>query len=195
MPSDVAPVERVLSTPAIVEYGAAEVGPVAYSRPGRKGLRVFWTSFIVQADDQGHAVITTIGDRQFPLIHYDIGDVIDTGHEPSHTLLELPGIRGREADVVQMRTREGGTREVIGRFLVHVMKSHPAVLAIQLRQRDGGAIEVFLTSHVPLDIAAASDHLLRQVISEYPDIAPDAVTLHQVSEPILTPAGKVQLLV
>ena len=105
--SDLALVERVFSAPAIVEYGAAEIGPVAYSSPGRSGLRVFWTSFIVQADDEGHAVITTTGDRRFPLINYDIGDVIDVGHDQSESLLELPGIRGREADVVRMRTRDG----------------------------------------------------------------------------------------
>jgi phenylacetate-CoA ligase len=193
--SDLALVERVFSAPAIVEYGAAEIGPVAYSSPGRSGLRVFWTNFIVQADDEGHAVITTTGDRRFPLINYDIGDVIDVGHDQSESLLELPGIRGREADVVRMRTRTGGTREVIGRFLVHVMKSHPAVLAIQIRQGDAGRIHVYLTTHAPLDTAAARDHLLRQVTSEYPDVATDSVTVHQVSEPILTPAGKTRLLV
>ena len=89
----------------------------------------------------------------------------------------------------------GGTREVIGRFLVHVMKSHPAVLAIQIRQGDAGTIHVYLTTHAPLDTAAARDHLLRQVTSEYPDVATDSVTVHQVSEPILTPAGKTRLLV
>lgn len=99
---------------------------------------MFRTGFIVQADDEGHAVITTIGDRCFPLINYDIGDVIDAGHDQSESRLELPGIRGREADVVHMWTRAGGTREVIGRFLVHVMKSYPAELAVQIRQGEAG---------------------------------------------------------
>ena len=192
---DVALVERVLSAPAIIEYGAAETGPIAYTKPGDSALRVFWTSFIVQRDEGGHAVITTIGDRQFPLINHDIGDAIDGAGDGADSLLELPGIRGRKADVVRLRTRTGEPRELIGRFLVHVMKSYPGVLAIQIRQCKGGTIQVFLTTHTALDVDAARGHLLHHVTHEYPDVAPDAISVQTVSEPILTPAGKTMLLV
>ena len=193
--NDVSLVERVLSAPAIIEYGSVETGPVAYTRPGKTGLRVFWTNFIVQPDEGGRALITTLGDRRFPLINYDIGDVIDGVHDEADSLLELPGIRGREADVVQLRTLTGETREIFGRFLVHVMKSYPGVLAIQVRQCDVGTIQVFLTTHTPLDVVAARTHLLREVTDQYPDVAPDSVSIETVGEPILTAAGKTMFLV
>ena len=139
-PSDRLVVERVLGAPAVIEYGAAEVGPIAYSVPGRDGLRVFWNSFIVQVADDGRALITSIGDKLFPLINYDIGDVIDGGEQGAAALLEFSAVSGRTADVIRIGTRSGGAHEVIGRFLVHVLKSHPDVLAIQLRQRDSALL-------------------------------------------------------
>jgi len=189
---DMALIERVFGAPAIVEYGAAEIGPVAYSSPGADGLRVFWNSFIVQADGDGNAVITTIGNRLFPLINYDIGDAVDAGSE---TLLELRGITGRTADVVRIGTRAGGVREVIGRVVVHVLKSHPDVLAIQIRQTGPRAIDVLLAAHVPIDVPAARARLLDQMTGEYPDLSPECIRVRHVREPTLTVAGKTQLLV
>ena len=57
------------------------------------------------------------------------------------------------------------------------------MLAIQIRQGEAGTIELYRTTHA-LDTAAARDHLLH--------IGP--VTLHEVSAPILTSAGKTQRL-
>ena len=111
-PADIAVVGRVFAAPVILEYGLAEMGVVAYSRPGDdpRHLHLLWADHIA-VNDHGAIRVTTISNRIFPLVNYDTGDHTRPADRPRRTVLSFAGIVGRTQDVVSIRTRAGESRE------------------------------------------------------------------------------------
>ncbi len=101
-PRMIAEVERGLGAPAVLEYGATECPIIATEGPDRR-LRVREDLVIVEAvrDAAGHydILITTLGNLDFPLIRYAIGDVTDAPLTvPARGFAELANVLGKSND-------------------------------------------------------------------------------------------------
>lgn len=88
-------IERAFRAPLVMEYGAVETGPIAYTLPGA-GYRVCWWSYLVEALDE-QLLVTALYPRATPLFRYAIGDKIAGAEEFSHdtSLIAFGSLKGR----------------------------------------------------------------------------------------------------
>ena len=186
-------IEEGLGAPCLVEYGCAEAGVLAHSEVGGGGLRTYWRSVILSADRLGHARVTTIAPRGFPLVNYDLNDRLG-GAERSASLLKFDSVEGRAQDIFDISLSSGDVIAVGGRFLVHSAKTVPGVLTVQYSQRTDG-IDVYVTLS-----GGARPEMVRAQIgsdlrSEFGQVEEGSVRVFQVSRPVPSKSGKLTLSV
>jgi phenylacetate-coenzyme A ligase PaaK-like adenylate-forming protein len=139
--SDTTRVSRILGAPVAIEYGTAETGVLAYTRPGSTILHFLWDSFHCHIIQEGELAISTLNDLRFPLINYGTGDVID-GVE-SDVPFSCRAIRGRTNDRILLTMCDGSNLEVHSELLTHVIKTEPTVRSFFIHQK-GRQIDVSL---------------------------------------------------
>lgn len=192
-PADVEVIGRVFGANVVNEYGAAETGNVAVSRGTTDRLQVLWASHIVLADEAGNLRITTLENREFPLINYAIGD---QGHgDAIGNVLELSAIKGRLHDVLSVAAQGGGIIHFGARLPIHILKTLKGVLGVQFRQIDQSRLEVLVHAVPSVDMSSVSRKLESALTDEFPSLDWAAVSVRRVGEPVLTAAGKLRVIV
>lgn len=100
--------EETFGVPIVNEYGASELGLVAFQNPGEEWVLNSETMFVEVLDDkgkivphgeEGRIVITSLYNKAHPFIRYDIGD---TGSLAENSTLKKPILKkllGRTNDV------------------------------------------------------------------------------------------------
>lgn len=194
-PECVQVVSEGLNTTVISEYGAREIGVIAASTPeGTWPMRTVWNHCILRADKEGSALVTTVGDRSFPLINYQIGDVIDpvtTG--PGGTVLELGPVKGRLADIVHLPNREGVTQPLEGVSISLAVVQLPDVHGVQLVQQEG-AVTVLVVAP-KIDKSAYLRSASTSLQAAFPDLQEGTVKLALIDDMVLGARGKRALMV
>lgn len=194
--ADVEVITRVFGVPVVIEYGAAETGVIATSRGGSLPLQVLWNSFVIRVDDSaGDITVTTIDDRRFPLINYAIGDRAEGGDRVLGNALTLGAVVGRAKDMVRVSTQDREQLELSAILPVHLLKSESAITAVQLRQEDNGSLRIFLSASEQLDLDAVAEVFRDRLRIDHPTFDPQSVSFEQLSEPVLTKAGKQALFI
>lgn len=193
--ADADQVRRTFGIPLALEYGASELGVVAHSRTDTWPLQVLWDSFIVRVNANGELVITSLDDRIFPLVNYRIGDLVDGGDVVTGNALTLGRIKGRAHEVVPFRDLDGERLDFFVGEPVHVLKGIPGVMSVQYRVVDGTETTVLVTGSERLDLSLVRDRLVKALRLGHPNLDPASVRLEQTEEPILTPAGKHQMII
>jgi phenylacetate-coenzyme A ligase PaaK-like adenylate-forming protein len=191
--ADIALVERVFEVPAIIEYGAAETGAIAYSRGGSRPLQVLWDSFVCLVDSGGGLRVTTTAQRLFPLVNYAIGDVVQPSDVEGGNALGFDAVLGRAQDVVEVATVTGAPLLLSAIMPVHVLKSWAGVTGIQFRQHDGHRTSIFLRADSTLDLDAVSEYFAKELRKDHPDFDRASVSFAQVHDEQKTRAGKHRL--
>lgn len=193
--ADVDIISSVFGAPVAIEYGAAETGVIAHSRESSWPLHVLWRSYVVTVRSDSTMLVTTLEDRLFPLINYSIGDTAEGGDVVGGNALTLGAVTGRAQDVVTVSTVNGGQLELSAILPVHILKTLPGVMAVQYRQKETGQLEVFLTASVELDLEFVTETFTGELKRDHADFDASSVIFHQVSDPLLTKAGKQALFV
>jgi phenylacetate-CoA ligase len=194
-PADVNLMKTVFRVPVIIEYGAAETGTMATSRGASWPLQVLWDSYILLLADDGALTVTTLSDRLFPLVNYQIGDQAEPGDVESGNALTLASVLGRIDDVVRVATNDRGALELSAHFPVHLLRDGLGITSIQFRQDAPDRLSIFLQADHQLSLTAVAETFTREMRRDYPTFDPASVTFEQVSEPQLTKAGKHALFV
>ncbi len=92
----------------VSEYGAAEAGLIAFECPSG-AMHINIEDVVLETADDGGAIVTNLASHSFPIIRYQLGDVVSLGSEPcpcgrAHPVLkEVVGRRG--ASVVGVKGR------------------------------------------------------------------------------------------
>jgi phenylacetate-CoA ligase len=77
-------VEQVFGTRVLMDYGTMETGPVA-QEVSRSHYIVAWPQFLLETVDNekgaSSVLVTTLFERAFPLVRYDLGDTIVGGDQ------------------------------------------------------------------------------------------------------------------
>ena len=183
--ADIDTVERVFGVPVIIEYGAAETGVIAYSRDETRPLQVFWDSFICMRDADGILSLTTITPRLFPLVNYQIGDLVRACDASDGSV--------RRQDVIRVAAIDGRELELTAIQPVDILKGYPGLRSVQFEQHDA-SVSVFVEMLGKLDPDEIRGHFARELRREFPDFDPHSVTFVQTAEQQLTPAGKHRLI-
>ena len=133
--------------------------------------------------------MTTITNRLFPLINYDVGDrtlPVAGGRRP---VTEFNSILGRAQDVVTLKASQGADLVLSAIMLVHVFKADPAVRSVSFRQ-DPGSLTIFVEGDAGIDMTRLDAFFARQMKRDHPTYDPKSVTLVRTLEPMKTRAGK-----
>lgn len=192
--ADVTLVSRVFGVPVINEYGAAETGVMAASRGESASLQVLWASRVVQLTNEGNIRVTTLNDRLFPLINYEIGDQAVPGDMDRGNALTLASIRGRTQDFVHIRNMDGTVLEISAMLPVHILKLEPRVTAVQFRQKDD-YLQILIVASGPLDLPTVARTFASRLRKDHPDFDQKSIRLAQIDSPALTKAGKQALFI
>jgi len=191
--ADMDTVERIFRAPAIIEYGAAETGVIAYSRAKARPLQVFWDSFICLADAGGVLRLTTITPRLFPLVNYEIGDVVGGANPDDRSVLTFDSVLGRRQDVIKVAAVDGRELELSAILPVHILKGYAGVRSVAFEQHDA-SVSVFVETDGALDTDDIAGYFVREIRKDHPNFDPHSVTFLQITEQQKTPAGKHRLL-
>lgn len=98
----------VLGCPVAMEYGAIETGPIAY-QTGTGRFQAFWRHYVLELQPSEHVAgayelrITTLYPRSFPLIRYEIGDLVIPCNKGDGPCLEFESVIGRSNDCLVLR--------------------------------------------------------------------------------------------
>ncbi|AKO97731.1 hypothetical protein MALG_02567 [Marinovum algicola DG 898] len=89
-------IEKAFDAPLVMEYGAVETGPIAYTIP-EGGYRLCWWKYLLEQTGDGGILVTALYPRATPLFRYEIGDRLDGVTEATSggSITEFKTLAGR----------------------------------------------------------------------------------------------------
>lgn len=195
LPEDIERLRKVFGIPVAIEYGANETGVIAHSRPGiGNRLQMLWASLAGNVDQTGSLRLSTLDNRSFPLINYEIGDRVGDPDDKEN-VLSIGSVLGRTSEQVSLRLSDGTLGRISMVGIVGALKNIDEVKTVQAAQVAEDIIEIYLTG-VPLSDASSLKLLfLKDLRLTGLHVDPSAVTIKALEEPIRSLAGKTNLIV
>lgn len=188
--ADVPHVEDAFGCPVVNEYGSAEAGVIGYSEGSLYPVKIFWNDFIVRLVDR-RIVLTTLGDRCFPLINYDTEDLSDDLAPEAGSALELQSLLGKAREIFTIRDVAGQEHDVSVVLFDHVLKQIPQVRSLHYTLQHDGRLKINYTSDgPPLNDFELWNILGQGLAREGITITPEMVVFSHLDLPLQTKAGK-----
>ena len=185
-PSDVEVIEQAFAAPVAIEYGAVETGVLSYSATSAEQA-VFWDDFLI-TNVAGEIRVTTTAARTFPLINYELGDVVEPSVTHNGSVLSLRRVSGRTQDVLQIPV-ESGSEPVNALLLLHITKAFPGLLSMRFDDRDDQLL-IEVLGATPVDVDGARSHVVAELAREGLAVDASRVIVRQVDSELTTMAGK-----
>jgi len=136
--------EKAFACPIAEHYGSVEFGNIAEPDPDGN-MRINEDIFLVEREETGEAVITSLLSQAFPFIRYKLGDLIELDEKimPGLPYASFKSIEGRTIDMIPI----AGGGHLHGMALAHMMTPHyKHVLKYQIRQI---ALDHFVVQVIP----------------------------------------------
>lgn len=187
-------IRRFFKAPLCMEYGSVECGVMAYTISDCDHYNVFWTTHIIQGhkDDNGYVknIVTTLTDRYFPLIRYDIGDYLTLSEdEDLSSIKEIKNIFGRPTDVVTLNDGTSFFPMLIEACVEHI----EGIIAHQLVVGNN-QLDILLVALNPLS-RTDFDSVYRKLYKIIPALKTQPLKIYQVNELKKNRGGKTPLVV
>lgn len=186
-------IRNFFNSPLCMEYGSVECGVMAYTVDDCDHYNVCWNSHIIQGetDDNGNIknIVTTLTDRYFPLIRYDIGDYLvlsDSDNRKSVT--QFNNISGRPTDIV---TLSDGTS--FFPMLIEACVEHLEGLIAHQLVVDDNCLEILLVASRRL-ASSDFDSVYKQLFGVLPSLKQQQLIITQVEELHKNAGGKTPLV-
>jgi phenylacetate-coenzyme A ligase PaaK-like adenylate-forming protein len=180
-------VEELFGCPVAMEYGSVETGAMAHTHPDGP-YRVFWRNFFLEACEEGPGGnrilrVTSLYERCFPLVRYEIGDEIEPLDEGDEFGLRCFGkVGGRISSCVVLRD---GTKIHVGAF-PQCVRDVKEVLAYQLvRGRDDLSFNLLMEDYLSKSV---EERIRTRLYNIHPLLAD--VGIEAVDALMQTTAGK-----
>jgi phenylacetate-coenzyme A ligase PaaK-like adenylate-forming protein len=105
--SEIEEIRLFFQAPVSMEYGSAECGVMAYTKPNENTYKIFWDTHLLQGikDDMDEVqnIVTRLIPCYVPLIRYDIGDYLEIEKgENLNSIIEIKTVKGRPSDIVRL---------------------------------------------------------------------------------------------
>jgi len=194
-PDSQALLEDLFGCPVAMEYGSVETDLVAHTHP-QGGYRAFWRSYFVEGEREspGPAMklrVTSLYERCFPLVRYELGDEVEPSEETgATTLLGLASFKrvcGRCNDCVVLND---GIR-VHSEVFTHVVRGYREIDGYQVVQ-NGEDIRVLALLHGSLE-PGLQDRIRSALGKVHPQLA--RIPVEKVDALRRTRAGKTPMVV
>jgi phenylacetate-coenzyme A ligase PaaK-like adenylate-forming protein len=175
-----------------MEYGTVETGLIAHTHP-EGTYRVFWHNYFVEAGEEGPGGgrtvrVTSLYERCFPLLRYEIGDEIDTCDEGAqYGLREFRDVRGRLSSCIRLRD---GTRLHVG-ALKACVGYHEGIPTYQIvRGKDALILNLLYDGELPRSV---EDSIRTRLCRVHPLLA--EVKIEAVKGLVRTAGGKIPVVI
>lgn len=187
-------IRHFFKAPLCMEYGSVECGVMGYTIANCDHYNVFWNTHLIQGvkDENGYVknIVTTLTNRYFPLIRYDIGDYLSLSEkEDLDSIKEIKTISGRPTDIVTLKDGTSFFPMLIEACVEHIS----GIISHQLVIKDN-QIEILL---VALDLLSEKDFdsIYEKLYSIIPSLKKHTIKIHQVDELQRNAAGKTPLTI
>ena len=183
-------VESVFHCPVINEYGMAEAGVIGYSKGNLYPVDIFWSDFAIRLADQ-RIILTTLGDRCFPLINYDTEDLGTSKNIKSGMVVRLDSLLGKARDIFSVKDIDGDSQNVSVILFDHILKQIPQLRSLHYTLTASLRIRVEYTAEgdVPTE-STLRNYFLSGLFKEGINLKPTDIEFHRLKNPLQTKAGK-----
>lgn len=128
-------VSEIFGTKVGLEYASMETKLLAHTHPDG-GYKVLWRNNIVECVDEhgnpsqsGRVLVTSLYPRAFPLVRYELGDLIVNTNKVEHSVISFENVRGRDNDFLMMDNNTPIHSEAI----THAIKFSDKIESYQIR--------------------------------------------------------------
>ncbi|QSP93675.1 phenylacetate--CoA ligase family protein [Marinobacter salinisoli] len=158
---------KAFGSKIVSEYGAAESGIIAFECPVG-GLHINIENLIVETNDSSEILVTNLASRSFPIIRYNLGDVVELDSATcscgrSHPLIK--NIVGRRGSKVL-----GLEREYPALTFYYVFKNlaleESVLLNYKAVQKEKGKVEIFIEGSYEKNICDLVCQQLRRYFAD-----------------------------
>src|SRR5699024_9974208 len=187
-------VSDIFGCPVALQYAAMETNFIAHTHPDGE-YKVIWKNNLIECVDdegkpakKGRVIITSLYPRAFPLIRYEIGDIITECKRDGHSVYSFNEVKGRDNDFL---TLDDNT-PIHSEGITHAIKFSDKVIAYQIRYTEDNKYTIYVRSNGELtanDIQEISNRL-KQV-----DIRLGKIKIKQADKLKQTVAGKTNWLI
>lgn len=126
---------EVFGCPVGLEYASMETKLLAHTHP-EGGYRVLWRNNLVECVDEqgnpsesGRILVTSLYQRAFPLIRYELGDLINGSEKNSNSVFSFEDVKGRNNDFLMLDENT----PIHSESITHAIKFSEKVTAYQIR--------------------------------------------------------------
>lgn len=149
---DKAFVSEVFGCPVGLQYASMEANYIAQTHP-EGGCRVLWKNNLIECVDQegnpattGRILVTFLYPRAFPLVRYEMGDIIEGCKKDGMSVFEFESVKGRDNDFLILD--DGAPIHSEG--VTHAIKLSEKITAYQIRYTKDGIYTIYVTSNEKL---------------------------------------------
>jgi phenylacetate-CoA ligase len=185
-------IEELFGCPVAMEYGSNEAGVMAHTHPDGPYC-VFWRNYFIEACDEGPGGarilrVTSLYERCFPLVRYEIGDEIEPLEEgEKYGLRGFSEVGGRMSSCIVL---SDGTKMHAGAF-PQCVRDTKEVLAFQVVQGMGNLTFNLLTED---NLPASVEGRIRTRLCRIHPLLAD-VRIETVDALMQTAAGKTPMVI
>lgn len=150
---DKAFIEDVFGCPVGLEYASMETKVLAHTHLDG-GYKVLWGSNLVECVDEegkpsktGRILVTSLYPRAFPLVRYELGDIITNTNKDKHSVYSFESVQGRDNDFLMLDEET----PIHSESLTHAIKLSDKVTAYQIRYTKNYEYTIYLKANEPID--------------------------------------------
>lgn len=183
-------VSAIFDCPVINEYGMAEAGVIGYSKDSFFPVSLFWNDFLIRQKDR-RLLVSTLGERCFPLINYDTEDFYDDLTAGHLSLLGLNTLLGKKRDIFQIPDLSGQRQEVSVVLFDHILKQIKEIRSITYGLQDDGTVVInYTTNLAALNHIQLSRYFINALSGEDITMDPKKLIFKRIEKELQTVAGK-----
>src|SRR5699024_8746763 len=145
-------VSQVFGCPTGLQYAAMETNYIAQTHPDGE-YKVLWKNNLIECVDEngdpakeGRILITSLYPRAFPLIRYELGDIISECNKDGHSVYSFKAIKGRDNDFLFL---DDGT-PIHSEGITHAIKFSENIIAYQIRFTENNIYTIYVKGNINL---------------------------------------------
>lgn len=142
-------VSKIFGCPVALQYAAMETNYIAHTHPVGD-YKVLWKNNLIECVDEngnpaktGRILVTSLYPRAFPLIRYDLGDIIGGCDKDTNSVYSFQEIKGRNNDFLMIDEHT----PIHSEGITHAIKFSEKVIAYQIRYTEDYEYTIYVKSN------------------------------------------------
>ena len=141
-------ISNVFGCPVGLEYASMETKLLAHTHPDGS-YKVLWRNNLVECvdeygrpSDSGRLLVTSLYPRAFPLVRYELGDLISKTNKIDNSVISFEKIKGRDNDFLMLDEKT----PIHSEALTHAIKTSTKIEAFQIRYTTENQYTIYVKS-------------------------------------------------